>query len=457
MIGVGESRLAQLREEFAKVEKILAHMPTVDKSFEISREEYQLRQRRVYEALQSKGLEVGFVFSDEHYDGDVPYLGGNTNIQIEQVAGVVGKTGFHVAAGLEGGYIAEQLAFRAGAPVHKVEMLKLADEEYPINARRLEEVVEIAADGSVQQIGLLSPREVVPAAIVEYLEESYGKENIIDCQELYYQLKYIKSDAEMHLIEDANVIADAMVRAMLAVLKPGMLETQLAAWGNFVAKELGAEEMGWDVMVGANTANRTLIGKALNRPINEGDYVHVGVAPKRDGLNSCLRRSLIAVESPAQVTAEQRYWFDFVEEAYGVGLESLKDVSANNKPAYLQEQSLVDYFKGRAREVSDKVGREIELELLKPYTGTHNAGYTECQEFYGAITMNSKEPLGEQIVIMLDVAIRGISDYWDDIVIPGMDFVVVENTCGKYGGDLRELNRIPHNVQGMVGNVEEIR
>jgi hypothetical protein len=37
-----------------------------------------------------------------------------------------------------------------------------------------------------------------------------------------------------------------------------------------------------------------------------------------------------------------------------------------------------------------------------------------------------------------------------------MDFVVVENTCGKYGGDLRELNRIPHNVQAMVGNVEEI-
>jgi len=43
-----------------------------------------------------------------------------------------------------------------------------------------------------------------------------------------------------------------------------------------------------------------------------------------------LRRSLIAVENPVQVTAEQQYWFDFVEEAYGVGLEALKDVSANN-------------------------------------------------------------------------------------------------------------------------------
>jgi hypothetical protein len=57
----------------------------------------------------------------EHYDGDVANLGGNTNIQIEQVAGVIGKTGFHIVAGLEGGYVAEQLAERARAKVSKAE------------------------------------------------------------------------------------------------------------------------------------------------------------------------------------------------------------------------------------------------------------------------------------------------------------------------------------------------
>ena len=246
-----------------------------------------------------------------------------------------------------------------------------------------------------------------------------------------------------------------MLRAVLAVLKPGMLETQVAAWGYFVGRELGAEEMGWDVMVGTNTANRTLIGKALNRVIGEGEYVHVGVAPKRDGLNSCVRRSCIATPDPAQVTPDQRYWFDFVEEAYAAGLKALEDVSAGGKPAYLQEQALVDFFRGREAEVSEKIGKPVQLELLKPYTGTHNAGYTECQEFYGAITLNSEEPLGEQIVIMLDVAIRGVGNRWDEVVIPGMDFVVLENTCGKFGARVEELNWIPRNVQGLVGNVNE--
>jgi hypothetical protein len=278
----------------------------------------------------------------------------------------------------------------------------------------------------------------------------------VDAQEVYYRIKYEKSDNEMRLIREANLIADAMLRAMLAVLKPGMLETQVAGWGNLVSKELGAEEMGWDVMVGANEANRTLIGKALNREIRRGDWVHLGVAPKRDGLNSCVRRSLIAVEDPAEVTAEQRYWFDMVEEAYGVGLDAYRRVAAEGLPARLQEQALVDFFAARSAEVSARVGRPVQLERLKPYTGTHNGGYTECQEFFGAITLESEEPLGRQIVTMLDVALRGIGNRWDDVILPGLDFVVVENTLGKFGARVEEFNQVPRNVQSLVGRgIEE--
>jgi Xaa-Pro aminopeptidase len=452
-----KARIDGLKKEFKLIEKILKDAPSIDKNFSIPKEEFVERQKKVYNAIREKGFDVGFVFSDEHYDGDVPYLGGNTNIQIEQVAGVIGKNGFHIIAGLEGGYIAEQLAKRANAKVHKVEMLKLADEEYPINAERIEDVFEEANNGKVKTVALLTPRQVIPSAIVEYLEKIYGKENVIDAQEIYYKIKYEKSDNEMRLIRDSCIIGDTVLRCMLAVLKPGMLETEVSAWGYFVAKELGAEEMGWDIMVGANTANRTLIGKALNRKINEYDYVHLGVAPKRDGLNSCVRRSVVAVDSPEKLTKNQKYWFAFIEEAYKVGLEWLKKISEENLPAYLQEEALVNFFKSKSDEVSKIYGKKIELEKLKPYTGTHNAGYTECQEFYGAITLNSKELLGNQIVIMLDVAVRGIGDYWDDVIIPDMDFVVIENTCGKFGRKLEELNKLPYNVQKLVGNAEKYK
>ena len=123
---------------------------------------------------------------------------------------------------------------------------------------------------------------------------------------------------------------------------------------------------------------------------------------------------------PKNITAQQKYWINFVEEAFKVGLEAYKKVAAEKLPAKLQEQALEDYFKSREEEVSKMIGKKIDLVRQKPYTGTHNAGYTECQEFYGAITLNSEEPLGDRIVTMLDVAVRGVGNKWDDIVIPGL-------------------------------------
>jgi len=460
MVGVGEKRLRQMREEFEKVAIVLDSCQTIDKALSVSTSEFKRRQKAVHSALQEKDVDVGFVFSDEHYCGDVPYLGGNTNVTIEQVAGIMGETGFHIVAGLEGGYVAEQLAERSGSTVHKVQILQLADEKYPIKAERLEDVLAEASGGrKVKTVGLLTPRQVVPGALVEYFGKIVGRENVIDFQEPYFRIKNQKSDEEMTLIRDASLVANAVMRGMLAVLKRGMVETQVAGWGYFIAKELGSEENGWDIIVGAGEANRTLIGKALNREIRKGDFVHLGVSPKRDGLNSCLRRSAVVVSAPRDLTSDQRYWFDLVEEAFQVGFDAYCRVAREGLPARLQEEALVEFFRSKTEDVNERFGLRLEdLSTLKPYTGTHNAGYTECQEFYGAITLDSNEPLAPQIVTMLDVAIRGIGDRWNDVVIPGLDYIVVEDTLGKFGKRVEDFNaKMPRNVQSLVGNVSELR
>ncbi len=451
MPGINSTRSEELKSDFQKILNVLLQCPEVEKELAVPLQEFTRRQLATWKALERADLDVGFVFSDEHYDGDVPYLGGNTNITIEQVAGVIGKDGFHIIAGLEGGYVSEQLAARANARVHKAELLQLADEKYPIRAERIEDVLEQAAGKKIYRIGLLTPRQVIPCGIVEFLERIVGKENVVDAQELYQRIRYEKSDIEMALIHDAAIIGDTMMRCMLAVLRPGLLETQVAAWAYWAAKELGAEENGWDVMVTSGEANRTLIGKALNRPVLEGEYLHMGVAPKRDGLNACVRRSMIAVDHPSQITASQQYWFDFIEQAYYVGEEAYRRVAKERLPAYLQEQALVEFFSSRSSDVSQRYGQSIQLETLKPYTGTHNSGYTECQEFFGAITLDSAEPLGNQIVTMLDVAVRGIGDHWNDVILPDLDYIVIENTLGKFGERVENLNSLPLNVQTLVG------
>ncbi len=433
------------------VADILARAPKIDKTLRVGTEEFRRRQQAVYQALAAAGYDGGIVYSDEHYHGDVPYLGGNTNISVEPVAGIVGKNGFAILAGLEGCYVAEQLSPRSGCRVGRVEMLKLADEEYPVEADRMEDVVEDICGGKPRALALLTPRAVMPVSIFEWFEGYVGKGNLRDAQEIYYKIKYEKSDIEMALTRQAAKVSDVMVEAMLAVMKPGMLQTQVAQWGYAVASELGVEEHGFDVMVTSGEDNRSIVGKALNHVIRAGDFVHVGVGPAMDGLTACERCSVVCTGPNGQLTEPQKYWLDFVDEAYKVGLDAYINVAENDLPARLQEQALVDYFESRREEVSRRIGRPIDLAMLKPYTGTHNSGYTECQEFYGAITLNSNEPLGRQIVMMLDVAARGFGSTWNDVVIPEFDYVLVEKTLGKFGRHVEVFNDLPIRLQHLVG------
>lgn len=436
-----------------KVQKILERAPKFDKELRVEGEEFHRRQQALIAQLEKAGLDCALVYSDEHYIGDVPYLGGCVNVCVEPIAGVLGKNGFHLLAGLEGGYVAEQLSYRSGCGIHKVEMLKLADEEYPIDAERVEDVLVEACGKMPESMGIFTPREVLPLSVFERFESIIGKGRVVDAQEIYYKQKYIKSDREMELTRQAARMCDVMLEGMLAVLEPGMLETEVASWGYLIGRQLGAECFGFDIMVTSGEANRSLIGKALNREIKEGDYVHLGVAPKCDGLTACERCTVIATLDPAAITEDQHFWIDFVEGAYQVGLDAYRRVSREHLPAKLQEQALCDYFKAHEPEVCRRLGKQIDLVRQKPYTGTHNGGYTECQEFYGAITLNSEEPLGEQIVTMLDVAVRGVGNMWNDVVIPGMDYVLVEKTLGKFGERVDVLNELPINLQRYVGRV----
>ncbi len=261
---------------------------------------------------------------------------------------------------------------------------------------------------------------------------------------------------------------------------------------------MGCERKGFETMVGSDSACVTMIGPALNRPIapagGEAGWVHVGTSYKRDGLTACCRRSLFA--DATSVTPYQAYWRGLVEEGFRVGFDAYVDVARNRRPACIQEEALVAFFNGKTDEAIARVGEahgtdtadrlrarldeEIPgvvkgLARLKPYTGTHNAGYTECQEFYGAITLDSEQPLEEQVVTMLDVALRGRGSRWlgreFESHLPGFDYWVVEDTLGKFGREVKNLTgelqadgrvdpgigKMPVNVQGLVGNVSEFR
>jgi hypothetical protein len=76
-------KITRLSNEFPMILKIIEkYQSQVDPTLQIPLEEYQRRQKAVLQSPKANDLELGFVFSDEQYCGDVPYLGGNPNITI---------------------------------------------------------------------------------------------------------------------------------------------------------------------------------------------------------------------------------------------------------------------------------------------------------------------------------------------------------------------------------------
>ena len=407
----------------------------------ISSSEFQRRYLLTMKQLQTIGADVAIVYSNEHYQGDVPYYVGNTNITIEPVAAVIGKGGVHVLAGLEGCYVVEQFAARSNAIIHKVEMMQLSDSEYPMEAERLEDVMEAAAQKRPERIALFTPRTVIPSSLIDFLKNYVEvPEQIFDAQEIFWKIKYEKSDEEISLIKEAARISDIMLEGMISVLQPGMTEMQIAQWAYNIAFELGAEAMGFQVMVTSGPNNRTIIAPASNRIIQRGDYVHLGVAPACDGLTACQRVSVVA---DSHVSTHQQYWLKFIDDAFNVSLKSFTDAAYKNLPGRTAEQAVVDFYHEKSEEISRLYDLNIDMVKQKPYASYHNTGYTECLEFYGALTTKTDLMLGNQIANMLDVAVKGFGNTWNEIVIPDIDYIVTEKTVVKQEKSVELLNHLP--------------
>ena len=81
--------IKDFQKEARIIGDVLKKAPSFDRELRVTSEEYKTRQQKVYKAIIDKGLQCGILYSNEQYDGDVSYLGGNTNITVKSVEGML--------------------------------------------------------------------------------------------------------------------------------------------------------------------------------------------------------------------------------------------------------------------------------------------------------------------------------------------------------------------------------
>ena len=436
------SRVAgQMVEEYA---------PSIDKSLQISREEYETRWMNLQDSMAAKGYDLLYVCGSELDRSDAAWLVGAFDPMIERYSVLIPLEGKPVVlAGSEGGHVLEEAAERSGAKIVLLKEFQISDEEYRwATFLSLDHILsQMHVAGYNGKTAIASAAEVLPYAQYSMLVSHFGKDNVVFDAQILRLMKYEKSDTELAIMQEANKIADAAFRGMLAITVPGSAELQVASVGDFIMKALGAGRSGFCTIVTSGERGNTVIGPATNKIIQEGEIVSLGVSPTFNGYHGIIRRTVAAGKEPQPRQAD---FIKAVEGLYVAVMEAVKQAAKGSLQSNYIDQQGKEYL------------RKLKLETLEgrlstphePYTFIHNMGCSECQEGYGAVTPHSDNPLGKNVALAIDVALLGFEERGKPI-FPVL-YAVIEDALWKKGKEVGVYNRLPLNVQHLVGNTDRL-
>lgn len=422
--------------------------PQINLRLRITRDEYRMRWATLQKEMGAKGYNLAYACGSELDRSDIAWLAGVFDPIIERYGILIPAEGTPVVlAGPEGGHVIEEAVEESGADLAFLKEFQISDEDYRhAHFVSLGEVLRQMRVPEDSRVAILSSPEVIPHDQVVLLHKVFGENKVVFDAELLQRIKYEKSDKEMAICEMANVIADAAFRAMLAVSVPGMTELEVAGIGDYVMKELGAGRTGFPTIVTSGERNYTIIGPATNKVIEAGDMVSMGVSPTFNGYHGVIRRTFRVGESPTRV---QREFHEAVEGLYKVVMEAVIIAAREDLPSNYIDQQGKRYLDGLRLRGYDGFSTPIE-----PYTFIHNTGCSECQEGYGAVTPHTSRPLGNQVTLMIDVALLGFRQRKRPLF--ETLYEVIEDAIWKKGKDVGVYNRLPLDVGHLVGNTEPL-
>src|SRR5579863_6806807 len=185
-----------------------------------------------------------------------------------------------------------------------------------------EVVADVLRKRGYRKIGLVGAA-AMPHGFVAYLERTHsGKAEITDETDFIDRAKAVKSEEEIALIKRAAAMQDAVFSNVLAHIKPGMRDSEVAALAQYQGQLLGSEQgifLGMSAKVGqpAFFAQRHFQGRML-RP---GDHMSLLVEDNGPGgFYAELSRTIVL----GKASQELIDGFEIVKEAQQHTLQRFK-------------------------------------------------------------------------------------------------------------------------------------
>ncbi|MCL4415280.1 MAG: M24 family metallopeptidase [Actinobacteria bacterium] len=366
-------------------------LPKIDTTIKIPKGEFETRIKKVQNELYRRKIDFGIAYGTPIIPGDVLYLSGY-DVHLESSSAIIiSPTKMFVLGGPESVGCAQE-SMRAGE-WRNLKEFQLSWEDYP-QARfsPLREVIDEAVEKkNVKRVGMLTSADIMSVDWLELVKRNTDKNaEFLNATDILAEARYIKSKNELELIRLSNKIAIEAIKIMIEVIEPGMRELEVAAYGDYVAKSMGAYNYGYDTLVTTGERTNTIIGRTGNKIIEKGDICIFGVSARYEGYSSAPGRTIV-------VGGANKGQVEFLEHALTAHALAVEKF-VYGKPA--RDLDIV------AREYYKKVG----LAQYQIYSTGHGTGISEAFEGKAA-TRYSDYNFPKNIVMMIDVGLYGHPDY----------------------------------------------
>jgi Xaa-Pro aminopeptidase len=133
------------------------------------------------------------------------------------------------------------------------------------------------------------------------LKNEIGNRELINLGSKIAEERAVKFEEELRIMKEASKVTEASIRAALKHAKAGMREYEVAAYGEFAARKIGAEGMSWGLATfsGANTG--IMLRHDSEKIIQDGELLILGYATIYRGYNTDITTTtVIGKPSPEQ-------------------------------------------------------------------------------------------------------------------------------------------------------------
>ena len=352
--------------------------------------ECDARLQLVRDLLRQQDLDLVLVYYDEFNIGNGWYLTGWCP-QFETGAVLVPREGTPM---ILGGPESEPFAKLDSAikETRNFTVFMVPDEEYP-NAVIMDFAAlfdELNATlGQVRRVGLVGADQM-PAAAYRQIQAGFEGVELVDVTDAFLAFRVHKSAWERDRIRNGFELADHCYDAMVEMIRPGVTEIEVAAAGEYAARRRGATGFGFTAIVGSGTRANAVVPTASSKPLQAGETVMIGLAPKVSGYSGVMGAVLPVSGS---FSAPQAECMGHLKEAFALT---------------------------RAQLVPGRSGREIDAPARALYEASGLLPYLVCP-FVHTIGLHEAEapffgPNGDDVLepgmtVCVDVSFFGHQEY----------------------------------------------